>query len=807
MFQFKTQIKKTLSKIVLGVTIMVGLFSTLLLSPLGNINANASLLCPPGWVDGGSGSCEQYTPKTNPCPNGGNNIAGTCTGAPDSFINTPDCPIYSSGIIGEADFCSDYNNDDYLYDGPGNSCGTYEMTREKFNNIQLGGEVPVHYKANVNFQTVSIPMSARLFKGQIWCVGMYGNLAAQTITGVYSGLQSGTSYNNCTRAPYNYNGPGFVATRTTCTSATPLNDPWGYPTGLTQLPIFQSRGYTNNVNEPDLNYQGLRGDCVLNSGSTTVYSCTTIVETYLAVNAFPVQNWSTNSQKTLIVAKKTLEPTANYPASAVCPAGYVDNGTNCKISTPPWAVQLDNTANIGQATCLNSNTMSIGTTTTCTFPLTGSANGVYVLPKYNIGTGTSDELRATLIDANGASQAWGDACSITGAVLTCTGISAISTIPLGNNEIALVQPNVQYFRNKGIEKVIDGSVITASMVKTGVCTSVIVGSKTNCVFPLVGSPNGTYKLPPVNTANGNTKSLVGIIGNLAWNIGQGLGDECTISGAILICNNIPTDPNTAPGQYEGAVLYPEVEFMRSQTFLNLLPVVIKSYVFDLKVNLAGAYSTATNSMRTTLQIKDLVPFPQPYNMAPFNYAGTEVAPNVGTTLAPKLPADVVDWVLVEVQKVDPFNNTVLATERFAALLRSNGQIISKDGASIPKLSNIFIVDNATFKIVIRHRNHLAIASVNQFVVPDVSGVTTIAMDFRTNASVKLGNQSLMSFGVYAMKLGNPNGDSKIQNIDRSILRSSTDKIGYHKEDINLDGKVTSIDRSLQRIAIDSTEQI
>ncbi len=60
---------------------------------------------------------------------------------------------------------------------------------------------------------------------------------------------------------------------------------------------------------------------------------------------------------------------------------------------------------------------------------------------------------------------------------------------------------------------------------------------------------------------------------------------------------------------------------------------------NIKVFLQGPYSSGT--MSTALRDNGFVPLAQPYNIAPFNYNGTEAVDTV--------PAGIVDWVLLELR--------------------------------------------------------------------------------------------------------------------------------------------------------------
>ncbi|MCB0749494.1 MAG: hypothetical protein KDC90_18695, partial [Ignavibacteriae bacterium] len=120
----------------------------------------------------------------------------------------------------------------------------------------------------------------------------------------------------------------------------------------------------------------------------------------------------------------------------------------------------------------------------------------------------------------------------------------------------------------------------------------------------------------------------------------------------------------------------------------------KVYV-DLKVMLEGAYSGPNMSTA----IAGVVPNNQPYNVAPWNYAGTETA-----SISPG--SDIVDWVLVELRTGGTPATATNIVETKAALLKQDGTIVDADG-----ITNLnFSVAAGNYYIVIYHRNHLPIMS-------------------------------------------------------------------------------------------------
>ena len=127
-------------------------------------------------------------------------------------------------------------------------------------------------------------------------------------------------------------------------------------------------------------------------------------------------------------------------------------------------------------------------------------------------------------------------------------------------------------------------------------------------------------------------------------------------------------------------------------------------LLNVKVFLEGAYNVATGLMNTELNSGALIPLAQPYNVAPWY--------NVGTENVPSIPADVVDWLLVELRDAaNPANSipaTLLPGWPKALFLKTDGTIVDLNGTSLPNLGTS-IVANSLF-VVICHRNHVAVMS-------------------------------------------------------------------------------------------------
>lgn len=203
---------------------------------------------------------------------------------------------------------------------------------------------------------------------------------------------------------------------------------------------------------------------------------------------------------------------------------------------------------------------------------------------------------------------------------------------------------------------------------------------------------------------------------------------------------------------------------------------------DIQVLLEGPYNGS--EMTTELNSKELLPKTQPFNRMPWNYAGTEQV----NTFKP----DIVDWVLVSLR-----TSTDRATEvdRFAALLRGDGQIVDVGGCT----PNLSVSTSTPLHVAIYHPSHLNIVSPNP--IPFTNNL--LSYDFRSENSYVAGSgQKEYAPGVWMMYAGN--GDQATILKSRDI--NSEDNVGwvvnnglfniYTEWDYNLDGDVNGLDKIL-----------
>lgn len=222
----------------------------------------------------------------------------------------------------------------------------------------------------------------------------------------------------------------------------------------------------------------------------------------------------------------------------------------------------------------------------------------------------------------------------------------------------------------------------------------------------------------------------------------------------------------------------------SECYIN--QVVTPSVLLKLETRLQGAYDASTGLMRTDLLTAGIIPLMQPFGIAPWNYAGTESVASIND-----LPANTVDWVLVEVRNGADGENIVAQR---AALLLDDGSIVDADDLTGVRFFNL-ITDN-DYYVAIRARNHLAVLSSETHQLPNA-----ITINLSSPTEVMEGASQLVSLGggLFAQFCGDYNNDGLItvEDYNRYIEEASASSINmYVAADGNMDANVTVSDFNL-----------
>ncbi|MEM7102954.1 MAG: HYR domain-containing protein [Bacteroidota bacterium] len=222
------------------------------------------------------------------------------------------------------------------------------------------------------------------------------------------------------------------------------------------------------------------------------------------------------------------------------------------------------------------------------------------------------------------------------------------------------------------------------------------------------------------------------------------------------------------------------------TTVSFCPTILLQSAF----NPFGGGAGAPDFMVTNLANNGLIPLSQPYNGAPWFYAG-------GETLA-AVPGDMVDWGLLVVRDgADP--NIVLG--RAAVVIRSDGSVTDVNGGIVA----LTVSSASGYFVEMVHRNHLPITSALAL-QPDPSG--NICWDFTTDMEqafrdIVLNDDPQVELpGLFGLQYGLISGnaqslDQQIDANDINFLLSDYLMFGlYSDSDVNMDGAVDANDINL-----------
>jgi len=317
----------------------------------------------------------------------------------------------------------------------------------------------------------------------------------------------------------------------------------------------------------------------------------------------------------------------------------------------------------------------------------------------------------------------------------------------------------------------------------------------NSVAPAYSSDNPPPgNNPPVETFNGEIYRQVNTtLTTLFAFDGQCFSEEwapiCWGSLDSLTCFYCTdNDPSTVDG------VHPSL----GCTYTPISPIS-PGALGKFKVFLQGPY-IGGGMMSTTLRSNNLLPATQPFNTAPWNYNGTE-----GVASPSDLPANAVDWVLIELRSPLNYNLTV---GYGAGILLNDGRVVNAD-YDITNLDGIAmggVQPGTNYYVIIRSRNHLDVMSATPIFLSS-SQYYDFTVGFPGAApllpwsNVK-GDYSLQylhneQFGLYA---GDINGDGAINTNDFTDTNAFYNEIPmmmqYTNSDLNMDGFVTYADFNL-----------
>jgi cysteine-rich repeat protein len=216
---------------------------------------------------------------------------------------------------------------------------------------------------------------------------------------------------------------------------------------------------------------------------------------------------------------------------------------------------------------------------------------------------------------------------------------------------------------------------------------------------------------------------------------------------------------------------------------------------QVRAFLQGAYSSADGMMHDKLGAAGLIPSSQPYNAAPWLYAGAET---LSVTVQAMTGKDAItDWVLVELRDAT-LPKTVVATQ--AAVLQRDGDIVDATTGASTLTFNAISAGN--YYVSVRHRNHLGVMSKSALAL---ASDTTRLVDFTLPATDVYGSYARLDGATTSLLwAGDANssnaiiangGGNDVNLILGTVLAQlpNTDANvnyrlnGYYATDVNLDG--------------------
>ena len=209
---------------------------------------------------------------------------------------------------------------------------------------------------------------------------------------------------------------------------------------------------------------------------------------------------------------------------------------------------------------------------------------------------------------------------------------------------------------------------------------------------------------------------------------------------------------------------------------------------NVKAFLQGPYTSG--AMSDGLRVSGLLPLNEPYTALGYTFVGGGGESTTQPII--DLPGSnaIIDWVVLELR--DKNDNANVLHSR-SALLQADGDVVEMDGFSPVR----FPLSADAYFIALRHRNHLAVMTLN-----------TVALT-STSATINLTNGSTPTYGTDAQQLiagthvmwsGNTDFDGLLKyvgaNNDRDPILVAIGGVvptntvnGYHPADVNMDGVV------------------
>ncbi len=261
-----------------------------------------------------------------------------------------------------------------------------------------------------------------------------------------------------------------------------------------------------------------------------------------------------------------------------------------------------------------------------------------------------------------------------------------------------------------------------------------------------------------------------------------------LTNTLLRMRVITDFVNTSPGPCTTPVQYGQVE----EYGVVIIPA--PGVQVALKAMLEGPYNATTGLMGDNLRSLGLLPTTEPYTGLGYSYVGTTGGTTTAGVLAVTGNNAIVDWVAVELRN-NATPTTIVASR--AALIQRDGDVVALDGTS--PLS--FSAAPGTYRVAIRHRNHLPAMTLNGVALTS----TPTTVDLSSAATAAFGTDARKAitgtFPTNALWAGDVLFNNDVQyvgaNNDRDPILTTVGSTTpnnvvtntYSTRDVNMDGSV------------------
>ena len=222
------------------------------------------------------------------------------------------------------------------------------------------------------------------------------------------------------------------------------------------------------------------------------------------------------------------------------------------------------------------------------------------------------------------------------------------------------------------------------------------------------------------------------------------------------------------------------------------------FSLDVTVFLEGPFNPATNLMLHDASVEGILnqPFgpPLPYfgnPMPDWYYTGAEF-------ITVPFPANVVDWVLIELRDAPDVASALPATSiaQQAAFVTTDGKVVDLDAVS--NLTFTASVANGLF-IVVWQRNHIGVISAAPLPIPGPGDL--VIYNFSSASGQAYGGTSAhkqlsSTPQIWGMFSGDGDGDGETQLSDEvNVWKIQAGEAGYKEGDFNINGQVNNQDKN------------